>query len=390
MRVLYVSIPFYFDMDLSLIKELSNISDTYYLLDIPTYARKSTALNLNNSYNKSGIWKAGRYDELKEFSSFIDTEKTWIINRTSAKSYSYSNIKLQFQLIKKIKQINPDIIHINDCLELNNLYLLLSNKFPKVITIHDPFPHSGEYSFRKEFFRKITFRLFNNFILLNQSQKDKFIETYLLQNKKIYTSKLGCYTYLNKYPTNNHVDNQNQKILFFGRISPYKGIEFLLSAFESVQKKYSNVNLIIAGSGNFYFDIAKYNSNKSIKIINRFISNYELASLITNCSFVVCPYTDATQSGVVMSSFTFNKPVIATNVGGIAETVVHEKYGILIKPKDSNDLANAISDLIDNPGKLSKLSANIDAKYFKGDSSWKEICSALNNIYINIILNENF
>lgn len=142
-------------MDLSLIKELSNISDTYYF-DYPNICEKINSSKSNNSYNKSGIWKAGRYDELKEFSSLLIL-KTWIINRTSAKSYSYSNIKLQSQLIK-IKQINPHIIHINDCLELNNLYLLLSNKFPKVITIHDPFPHSGEYSFRKEFFRKITFR----------------------------------------------------------------------------------------------------------------------------------------------------------------------------------------------------------------------------------------
>lgn len=49
--------------------------------------------------------------------------------------------------------------------------------------------------------------------------------------------------------------------------------------------------------------------------------------------FMVCPYTDATQSGVIMSSFTFGTPVIATKVGGLPEMLGNGKYGMLVKEK---------------------------------------------------------
>ena len=93
---------------------------------------------------------------------------------------------------------------------------------------------------------------------------------------------------------------------------------------------------------------------------------------------MVCPYTDATQSGVIMSSFAFNKPVIATNVGGLPEMVKHEHYGIIIPEKDSNTLAENIIMLWKHPEKLKKYSDNIKQDYNTGFQSWKQIAEDLN------------
>ena len=113
------------------------------------------------------------------------------------------------------------------------------------------------------------------------------------------------------------MEKKENYVLFFGRISPYKGVEYLFRAMERVHKVHPNVKVIVAGSGEMYFDASEYEKYEYVKIVNRFIELDELADLIRGALFTVCPYTDATQSGVVYSSFALNTPVIATNVGGL-------------------------------------------------------------------------
>ena len=67
---------------------------------------------------------------------------------------------------------------------------------------------------------------------------------------------------------------------------------------------------------------------------------------------MVCPYIDATQSGVVMSAFALNKPVVATKVGALPTMVKNGQYGTIVPPKDVATLASAINTLIENPQKI--------------------------------------
>ena len=97
--------------------------------------------------------------------------------------------------------------------------------------------------------------------------------------------------------------------------------------------------------------------------------------MIKNSIFVVCPYKDATQSGVIMSAFAFNKPVIATNVGGFPEQVIHNKYGLIIQPNDIEQLAAALQSLCSKISVLESFSENIQKGYESGEYSWKHIVS---------------
>ena len=99
----------------------------------------------------------------------------------------------------------------------------------------------------------------------------------------------------------------------------------------------------------------------------------ELAGLLQDCAITVCPYTDATQSGVVMTSYSLCKPVIATNVGGLSEMVEDGKTGLLVPPKDVDALADAIISLLEDRKKLDEMANSIRNDYFAGDKSWKVI-----------------
>ena len=145
-----------------------------------------------------------------------------------------------------------------------------------------------------------------------------------------------------------------------------------------------DMHVIIAGKGQFYFDISRYEKNPNYMFINRYISNEELVSLISNSIAVVCPYIDATQSGVIMSAFALNKPVIATNVGALPETVEDGRYGLLVPLKDSKALERAIRQII-QPGIAQQMSENIAHDYSAGVHSWSSIASGMLDIYDTII-----
>ena len=199
----------------------------------------------------------------------------------------------------------------------------------------------------------------------------------------IYDSQLSSYTYLSMYESKE--TNTYPYILYFGNILSYKGLEYLFEAMEKVHSVLPNLKLIAAGKGKYYFDIEKYQSSDYIDIKNYFIPDEYLANLIRNCLFVVIPYVDATQSGVVMSAYAFNKPCIATNVGGLPEMVKHETYGLIVEAKNSIELANAILKLANSQKKLSEYSANIERDYGIGDKSWDCISVGLKSIYERII-----
>jgi glycosyltransferase involved in cell wall biosynthesis len=383
MKIVYLSDPSFFDMDLSLTKELFQQTDLYFILDLPLYSRKSTALNFKTHFRKAGIYPATYFSELEEFSNYIDLNRTLIIYRTSKKTYSPSNIFLQYDLVKKIQKINPDKIHCNNFLNFNFTYFLFTSRIPKVLTVHDPIPHSGETSRKDNAIRKLNYRFFSNIILLNQSQTTEFIKNSAKSFRNIFFSRLGSYTYFQKYNNIKYIKKKNQ-VLFFGRISPYKGIEELCRAFEVIAREVPDSKLIIAGSGEFNFDITTYNRSSNYLFLNRYITNVELVKLIQESQFIICPYKDATQSGVIMTSFALNQPVVATNVGGIKEMIIHEKTGLLIEPNNIYQLTESIKWMFENPKEIEKMRENLKILNLNGNLSWNKIAMDLVSIYSRI------
>ena len=127
--------------------------------------------------------------------------------------------------------------------------------------------------------------------------------------------------------------------LYLGYIKPYKGLKCLYDASKYLSQ---SIRFIIAGGG-YDESLDKFKQNSNFKIINRFLSNEEVASLIRNCKAVVLPYISASQSGLVQTAMVYGKPVIATRVGAFSEIIKDKKNGILVQPANATELANAIN-----------------------------------------------
>ena len=240
-----------------------------------------------------------------------------------------------------------------------------------------------QLTFIKNFHRFCCIRFTPDFILLNKTQKAPFIKAYGISESRVHLSRLSIYTHLKESASAPRFCS-NPYILFIGSIHSHKGIEYLCEAMEPIINDLPDMHVIIAGKGQFYFDISRYEKNPNYMFINRYISNEELVSLISNSIAVVCPYIDATQSGVIMSAFALNKPVIATNVGALPETVEDGRYGLLVPLKDSKALERAIRQII-QPGIAQQMSENIAHDYSAGVHSWSSIASGMLDIYDTII-----
>ena len=148
-----------------------------------------------------------------------------------------------------------------------------------------------------------------------------------------------------------------------------------------VHKCLPDLQLVVAGRWKWSYNYEQFEELNYIHILNKFIPDNELAALIRDSKFVVVPYHDATQSGVVMSAFSYSKPCIATNVGGLPEMVINRKYGRIIEPKNQKELANTIVELYKHPSERDLYSNNISNDYRTGGKSWSYIAKELINIY---------
>jgi len=172
-------------------------------------------------------------------------------------------------------------------------------------------------------------------------------------------------------------------VLFFGFIRDYKGLDLLLKAFADQHLQEMKIKLLVAGE--FYCDPKPYQEiisglslEDQVIMSNNFIPDSQVLNYFCAADLVVQPYKSATQSGVTQIAYHFNKPMIITDVGGLAEFVPNEKVGYVVNP-DPEEIAGAILRFY-RENKEDEFSAN--AAIEKQKYSWGRMVEA-----IDILLN---
>ncbi|MDD3138102.1 MAG: glycosyltransferase family 4 protein [Lachnospiraceae bacterium] len=338
-------------------------------------------IEIDNIYPKTGIFKAiDIYPEFFEYSDCLDLNKTFILNRVSRNKKTISNIVSYFSLILFLLRHKADFIYTTIIFHVIDwpLYMFTNKIFS---AFHDPIPHSSTNVAKNIQMYQHQINKVKKCVIFNSFTKDEFIQKFNIAKDKLYVSQIGLNDLMCKFKSRKDVDLSNPYILFWGRIEPYKGVEYLLDAMLQVHNEYPDLNLVIAGRGKIYFDDKPYKNLDYITFYNRFLSITELADLVDGCKYVVCPYKDATQSGVITTAFAFNKPVIGTNVGAIPEYVIDGRLGIIVPPSDSKALASAIEKIESDSYLYAYLTKNIENYYQHDNGSWECISDNLIKIF---------
>lgn len=384
MKIAYIGKIQLSDADLSYLNSAQKLSDITYIMEVTPRFMKGPAYNIGKIYPHSGVFKATEaYPEFEKYSRIIDVDKFYVVN-TCGKFWQLKAFWTNFLLLLFLIRNKFDIIHLTWPANVYE-FIIYMLKRKIILTVHDPFPHTGLDTRIVRLRRKVAFRCVPHFIILNKAQREKFLSFYHLPSSAVIDSRLSCYTYLNMVEQDMTTVPEQKYILFAGKISKYKGVEYLLEAMKKVHDTFPDIKLVVAGGGKYHFDISEYAALPYIDIRNRFIPDEELVALMNKTQFMVCPYTDATQSGVIMSSFTFGTPVIATRVGGLPEMLGNGKYGMLVKEKDTDALYQGICSLLSDEEQLADYRKEIAKDYTSdGYLSWKTIAEELRESYLQM------
>jgi glycosyltransferase involved in cell wall biosynthesis len=157
-------------------------------------------------------------------------------------------------------------------------------------------------------------------------------------------------------------------------VRKYKGLEYLIRALPEVLREIS-VQLLIVGE--FWQDrepylkmIRELGLSQNVTVVDRYVPNEEIGLYFAAADVVVLPYADATQSAVISLAYAFDRPVITTDVGGLAEVVKDGETGFVVPPRDHRALAAAMVQYF-RGDYGPRLSANVRAR--KGELSWQDL-----------------
>jgi glycosyltransferase involved in cell wall biosynthesis len=342
----------FLDVSIELINVLKKHVQLHVLIELTPHGKNMTILEIDHFPEGKTLVKPEEiltkesYQNLKTY--FTGAASVHFVMHPHKTGFSYSTLQTSFKVWKYIRQFKPDIIHF-ETFSLRAIGMLLYLKaFKNVcITIHDPVPHSGEDSWKISLPRTFFFNMpvKKNYLFYSHFAKKQFEQHYknIKQHKTVL--QMSPYSFLQKLVREEQEQTQKKHILFFGRLSSYKGIDDLLQAMPEVFREFPNEQLIIAGQRVPGFDINENMLNTykhNITLIEKHIPNDELAVLIQQAKFIVCPYKDATQSGVLMTAFGLKTPVIATNVGSFPEFIKDNLNGLLVPPGDPEKLAEGM------------------------------------------------
>jgi len=139
-------------------------------------------------------------------------------------------------------------------------------------------------------------------------------------------------------------------VLYMGRLSFLKGVDYLIEAFKKVQEKHPNLKLVIAGRGDFEPYLRRIACRMKRVIFLGFVDSIRLKKLLYEASLAVVLPSPVYETSpmVILEAMSCSKPVIATNVGGSPHIIRHGENGFLSKPRDPVNLAKLINVLYED------------------------------------------
>jgi glycosyltransferase involved in cell wall biosynthesis len=271
-----------------------------------------------------------------------------------------------------IRQQKPDVLLFPFFFTWNPFIQTQLPDLPSVITVHDPAPHPGLTSRAYQYLEDWSIRRAARFLLLSEGLRPALVRRGATEGRIDHIPHGGLSGYYQGRPgALPRIPGQPFTLLFFGRITPYKGLEVLLKAYRQLAERY-RLRLLVVGAGDLSPYQAALKDLPGVEVINEWIRDEKLDHYFSQADLLVLPYTSASQSGVLATAAGYALPVLATRTGGIPEQIIEGETGLLVEPGSAEELARAIEMLSRQPELLKKLGRNLQKDY-QDNRNWAKI-----------------
>ena len=312
-------------------------------------------------------WKHLPLKKLVTIKTYRDN-KTFLLGIVRFFLYERRKIKRNFSGIKL------DCIYVPMIQPWTELINRLFLGVKLIVTQHDPIPHSGSGRIMNYLYARVT-KTADEVVILSEVFKSETSKRYGKEIDHIHVIPHGVFDFYSQFTPEKIERNSEFNFLFFGRITPYKGLHLLASAYKKIHKSFPNTSLYVVGSGDFSEYKNEFPEDMNITIINRYIADSEVISYFRGHNIItVLPYIDATQSGIIPIAMKEKSLLIVTDQGGLAEQTGHGKYALLTKASEE-ELYLKMRDVIENYDNYSPMLEN--AKEYIESLSWNRLSRML-------------
>src|SRR5438876_5417037 len=314
-----------------------------------------------------------------------------------------------WRLIRYTANGQPEVFHIlwNNKFELfDRTLLMLYYKLMRkrlVLTAHNvnARKRDGSDSFLNRLSLRIQYRLSHHIFVHTKRMKRELVADFGIEECKVSVIPFGINntvpnTTLTTLQAKQRlgISRDDKTLLFFGNIAPYKGLEYLISAFLELLKKDGDYRLIIAGkpkgSDDYWKQLQRTLALSGFRdrVIEKieYVPDDETELYFKAADVLVLPYARIFQSGVLLLGYAFGLPVIATDVGPLGEEIIEGKTGFVSKPQDSFDLAKTIGKYF-----KSELFRNLESRRFEIKEyanerySWNKVAAITTAVYSKLV-----
>ena len=383
-----------FEPALCLAAALADLAEVHLLMEVPATDDQVAHFEVDGQALSSG-----RVDADALLAPFYSTEVRAMWRRTASfqlvvtgahRARDPRSVQQLREVVAWVGEIQADVLHIDDVDVSSRLALALAlsrSPCPIVLGCHDPEPHSDEQHWRlKRLTRALMLPRAAAYVVHHRAGLDALRRYHPRLWRPIHIVRLGAYTFLSHQPTPDAEPN-DRLVLLFGRMTKYKGLEALYRAAPLVARAVPGVRFVVAGrpvSGYQPPPAPSLEAGGRIETRFDYVRTDEVASLFSAARVAVCPYTDASQSGVVLTAFAFGCPVVATDVGGLPEYVRDGTSGLVVPANDKKALADALIRCLNEPDLVTSLRAGV-AQVVAGELSWGRAASEVLDVYRGVV-----
>lgn len=268
--------------------------------------------------------------ELSDHTWLVDCPKRPGIERKTFDLWTLNSI------IYRIKREKFDVVYFESLHVWNvPISIALKKEVHTYQVVHEVIPHEGDKQVKGvKLLNRLLCLSMDTIVLRNQKYIHNMIEMYKIEQQRVKYLELW-----RRYPEYTP-PVKSGRVLFFGRINPYKGVDNLLE----IVRLCPEVQFDVVGRVDSQMEeiVEKLAEEKNVHLNCGYVSDEEMRQVFVNSDWVIVPYNSASQSGIIIDAYKYSRPVIAFDVGAITEQISEGKSGYLVKAGNNRAFAEQI------------------------------------------------